>query len=60
VVEENGMGEKLVPADTVILAIPRRPRQQLLTDIEFVCDELYMIGDAVKRARCTTPSGRVA
>ena len=40
--------ERLVPADTVILALPRSPRQQLLTDLEFVCDELYVIGDAVK------------
>lgn len=47
-VEEDGGAKKLVPADTVILAIPRRPQQQLLTDLEFVCDELYMIGDAVK------------
>jgi len=48
VVEEEGGSERLVPADTVILAIPRKARQQLLTDLEFVCDELYMIGDAVK------------
>jgi 2,4-dienoyl-CoA reductase (NADPH2) len=48
VVEGAGGAEKLVPADTVILAIPRKPRQQLLTDLEFVCDELYVIGDAVK------------
>lgn len=48
VVEEEGGPERLVPADTVILAIPRKARQQLLTDLEFVCDELYVIGDAVK------------
>ncbi len=48
VVEEAGGSERLVPADTVILAIPRKPRQQLLNDLEFVCDELYVIGDAVK------------
>lgn len=48
VVEEAGGPERLIPADTVILAIPRKPRQQLLTDLEFVCDELYVIGDAVK------------
>ena len=47
-VEEKDGAEKLVPADTVILAIPRRPRQQLLSDLEFVCDELYVVGDAVK------------
>jgi len=47
-VEEDGGSERLVPGDTIILAIPRRPRQQLLTDLEFVCDELYVVGDAVK------------
>jgi 2,4-dienoyl-CoA reductase (NADPH2) len=47
-VEEKDGSERLVPADTVIIAIPRQPRQQLLTDLEFVCDELYVVGDAVK------------
>jgi hypothetical protein len=47
-VEEKDGAERVVPADTVILAIPRRPRQQLLSDLEFVCDELYVVGDAVK------------
>ena len=47
-VEEADGSEKLVTADTVILAIPRRAHQQLLNDLEFVCDELYIIGDAVK------------
>lgn len=46
-VAENGR-ETLVPADTVILAIPRKARQQLINDLEFVSDELYSIGDAVK------------
>lgn len=48
IVQEAGGSERLLPADTVILAIPRKARQQLLTDLEFVCDELYVIGDAVK------------
>jgi 2,4-dienoyl-CoA reductase-like NADH-dependent reductase (Old Yellow Enzyme family)/thioredoxin reductase len=47
VVEENG-AERVVPADSVILAIPRKSRQQLINDLEFVSDELYAIGDAVK------------
>ena len=47
-VEEAEGPPKLLPADTVILAIPRKSRQQLLNDLEFVCDELYVIGDAVK------------
>jgi len=46
-VEESG-AERVVPADTVILAIPRKSRQQLINDLEFVSDELYAIGDAVK------------
>jgi 2,4-dienoyl-CoA reductase (NADPH2) len=48
VIEEAGGSVRLVAADTVVLAIPRQPRQQLLTDLEFVCDELYTVGDAVK------------
>ena len=47
-VEGAGGSERLVAAETVILAIPRKPRQQLLIDLEFFCDELYIIGDAVK------------
>jgi len=47
-VEEKDGAERLVPADTVIIAIPRKARQQLLSDLEFVCDELYVVGDAVK------------
>jgi 2,4-dienoyl-CoA reductase (NADPH2) len=47
-VKEKDGTERLVLADTVIVAIPRKPRQQLLTDLEFVCDELYVVGDAVK------------
>ena len=47
-IEEAEGPPKLLLADTVILAIPRKSRQQLLNDLEFVCDELYVIGDAVK------------
>jgi 2,4-dienoyl-CoA reductase (NADPH2) len=43
----DGSG-RFVPADTVVVALPRKPRQDLLTELEFVCDELYIIGDAVK------------
>jgi 2,4-dienoyl-CoA reductase-like NADH-dependent reductase (Old Yellow Enzyme family)/thioredoxin reductase len=45
---DSGGQRRLLPADNVILAIPRRPCQQLLTDLEFVCDELYTVGDAIK------------
>lgn len=47
-VEDAEGARRVLPADTVIVAIPRKPRQQLLSDLEFVCDELYAIGDAVK------------
>ncbi len=36
-----------LPADTVILAGPIEPRQQLVKDLEYFCDELYVIGDAM-------------
>jgi len=47
-VADNDGHEVLLPADTVILAIPRKSRQQLINDLEFVSDELYAIGDAIK------------
>ena len=47
VVQENGE-RKVLKADTVVLAIPRKSRQQLLADLELVCDELYVVGDAIK------------
>jgi len=47
-VADAGGAETLVPADTVVLAISRRSCQRLLSELEFVCDELYAIGDAVQ------------
>ncbi len=36
-----------LPADVVILAGPVRSRQELTTELEYFCDELYIIGDAM-------------
>ncbi|MBI2815312.1 MAG: FAD-dependent oxidoreductase [Acidobacteria bacterium] len=47
-IADNDGHEVLLSADTVILAIPRKSRQQLINDLEFVSDELYAIGDAIK------------
>jgi len=47
-VEDTDGNETLLPADTVVIAGPRRSRQELVRSLEFVCDELYLIGDAVK------------
>lgn len=39
--------ERSLPADTVILAGPLAPNQNLVHDLEYLCDELYMVGDAM-------------
>ncbi|VBB46142.1 NADH:flavin oxidoreductase [uncultured Desulfatiglans sp.] len=39
--------EQFLPADTVILAGPLAPKQALVRDLEYLCDELYVVGDAV-------------
>lgn len=39
--------EKSLPADTVILAGPLEPNQNLVRDLEYFCDELYAVGDAM-------------
>ena len=39
--------EKSLPADTVILAGPLQPNQNLVRDLEYFCDELYAVGDAM-------------
>ncbi len=36
-----------LPADAVILAGPLEPRQQLVGELEYFCDELYVVGDAM-------------
>jgi len=41
-------GDELdLPADAVILAGPVEPRQQLVRELEYFCDELYVLGDAM-------------
>jgi 2,4-dienoyl-CoA reductase (NADPH2) len=39
--------EKSLPADTVILAGPLQPNQNPVRDLEYFCDELYAVGDAM-------------
>ena len=40
--------EVRVEADTIIQAGPRRPRQDLESQLRSLADELYMVGDATK------------
>jgi 2,4-dienoyl-CoA reductase (NADPH2) len=40
--------ERLLPADSVVLAGPRESRQELVSGLEFSADELYVVGDAVR------------
>jgi 2,4-dienoyl-CoA reductase (NADPH2) len=46
VVSERG-GERIVPADTVIAAAPRRPNQELFHEFEWMIDEVHGCGDAL-------------
>lgn len=39
--------EVLLPADTVIAAGPRKSRQDLVHQVEFMVDETHIIGDAI-------------
>jgi len=39
--------EQVIPADAVIYAGPRISRQELFLACEYLCDEIYLIGDAV-------------
>jgi len=57
-VEETNGSEKHIAADRVILAIPRRARQQLVNDLEFVCDELTSSAMRSNLARCKMRSGK--
>ena len=36
-----------MPADSVILAGPSVPNQNLVHELEYFCDELYVVGDAM-------------
>ena len=46
ILDKDG-NEKDLPADAVILAGPVEPNQGLVTDLEYLCDELYLVGDAM-------------
>ena len=46
VMSERG-GERIVPADTVIAAAPRRPNQELFHEFEWMIDEVHGCGDAL-------------
>jgi len=39
--------ERDLAADSVIQAGPLEPRQNLMVELEYLCDELYLLGDAV-------------
>jgi 2,4-dienoyl-CoA reductase (NADPH2) len=40
-------GETAVEADAIVWAGPRQSRNHLLRALDYACDELYVIGDAV-------------
>ncbi len=44
--DKNGK-ELDLPADAVVLAGPVRSRQELMKELEYFCDELYILGDAM-------------
>jgi 2,4-dienoyl-CoA reductase (NADPH2) len=49
VVVENAEGnERILPADSIIVAGPRESRQELVSSLEFSTDELHVIGDAMR------------
>ncbi|HCX33341.1 MAG TPA: NADH oxidase, partial [Rhodocyclaceae bacterium] len=46
VVDDKGV-ETFVPADSVILAAPRKPNHELFHEFEWMIDELHGAGDAL-------------
>lgn len=46
-IQDKDGNEQDLPADVVILAGPLKSRQGLTSELEYFCDELYVIGDAV-------------
>lgn len=46
ILDANG-DEIRIPADLVILAGPVTPNQELVNQLEYFCDELYLVGDAM-------------
>jgi 2,4-dienoyl-CoA reductase (NADPH2) len=45
--DENGE-KRLIEAGTIVIAGPRKASQDLMAGLEYLCDELYVIGDAIK------------
>lgn len=45
--DEKG-NKRLIEAGTIVLAGPRRSEQDFATSLENYCDELYVIGDAIR------------
>lgn len=46
-IKDKDGNELDLPADAVILAGPVEPRRQLVRELEYFCDELYVLGDAM-------------
>ncbi|MGB6068484.1 MAG: FAD-dependent oxidoreductase [Desulfomonilaceae bacterium] len=46
-IRDKDRQELTLTADTVILAGPLAPNQNLVHDLEYFCDELYIVGDAM-------------
>lgn len=46
-IRDKNEEEMVLPADSVILAGPRVPNQNLVNELEYFCDELYVVGDAM-------------
>ncbi|MFH0730286.1 MAG: FAD-dependent oxidoreductase [Pseudomonadota bacterium] len=44
--DKDGL-EVVLPADTIVVAGPRKPLQNLVQELEYFCDELYVVGDAM-------------
>lgn len=45
--DEKG-DQRLIEAETIIIAGPRKSKQELSSMLEYLCDELYMVGDAIQ------------
>lgn len=39
--------EVSLAADSIVVAGPRKPVQNLVNELEYFCDELYVVGDAM-------------
>lgn len=46
-IRDKDRNEHYLPADSVILAGPVAPKQNLVSELEYFCDELYVVGDAM-------------